>query len=262
MTLEPQESSKCLMPTGGVNTRNGIKKISSRASSSSSQEENNQQQLNETHDNSVGGAPDSRKSSKSAQGQAESTAEKQVAASAVGSARGSKKRKINEISNADPEGTSPSQSRRKLLKQSPSGNDEVGETKEEFVSLASVYLKPTTSSQDPLNMESLKQALPEAPSSSQVDQAANPVVADLAEIVCPIVIEEPEVAPLPVGETGSAPEEVVQADAVPSDQVDPQPLPSQAVDSPSVTDDCVAPADTEVLPQEEIKPAEADVPQP
>ena len=51
------------MPTGGVNTRNGLKKLSSASRGSSAQEED-QQRLNETVENSIGGASDSRKSSK------------------------------------------------------------------------------------------------------------------------------------------------------------------------------------------------------
>lgn len=92
-----------------------------------------------------------------------------------GSAKGSKKRKIEEISHADANASSPSQSRKKLLKQSPSKEEFASsEVKEEFVSLASVYLKPA-SSQDAsaeeaaLNMDSLKQALPKVVTTATCD---------------------------------------------------------------------------------------------
>lgn len=70
-----------------------------------------------------------------------------VADAASGSARSSKKRKIEEISHADANALSPSQSRKKMLKQSPSKEELVSssEAKEEFVSLPSVYLKPASS---------------------------------------------------------------------------------------------------------------------
>ncbi len=60
-----QAAGKVTVPTGGVNTRNGLKKLSSHASRvSSDSAEDPQQPLNDTVDNSAGGNPDSRKSSK------------------------------------------------------------------------------------------------------------------------------------------------------------------------------------------------------
>lgn len=99
-----------------------------------------------------------------------------MATDAAGSARSSKKRKIEEISHADENASSPSQSRKKLLRQSPSKEElaSSSEAKEEFVSLPSVYLKPA-SSQDasaqeaPLNMDSLKQALPDVVTAAPCD---------------------------------------------------------------------------------------------
>jgi hypothetical protein len=158
------------MPTtGGVNTRNNLKKLSS-ASRGSSEEDH--QPLNETVDNSVGGA--SGKSSKQLQSPKDEGAEGRV-----NSARSSKKRKIEEISNEDANASSPSQSRKKMLRESPAKEEDLN-AKEEFVSLPSVYLKPLSSQdacavpEDALNLDSLKSALPEesatvivvAPSSS------------------------------------------------------------------------------------------------
>lgn len=157
-----QEQVKCGMPTGGVNTRNGLKKLSnaSRGSQGSAEGED-QQPLNETVDNSVGGAPDSRKSSKqqSAKAQVED-----APAETANSARSSKKRKIQEISHDDANALSPSQSRKKMMKPSPTKVEDLT-AKEEFVSLPSKYLKPSSSQDasvaDAFNLNSLKEALPE-----------------------------------------------------------------------------------------------------
>jgi hypothetical protein len=124
------------MPTtGGVNTRNNLKKLSS-ASRGSSEEDH--QPLNETVDNSVGGA--SGKSSK----QLQSPKGEPASEGRVNSARSSKKRKIEEISNEDANASSPSQSRKKMLRGSPAKEEDLN-AKEEFVSLPSVYLKPLSS---------------------------------------------------------------------------------------------------------------------
>lgn len=134
MILDHQQA-KSGMPTGGVNTRNGLKKLSSSSRGSSQEEDhNNQHPLNETVDNSVG-VPSARSSKQSHKGEPGAA---EVAK--VDSARGSKKRKIEEISNQDANATSPSQSRKKMLRSSPTKEELVA--KEEFVSLPSVYLKP------------------------------------------------------------------------------------------------------------------------
>lgn len=65
MPLDQQQAAKTTaVPTGGVSTRNGLKKLSHASRVSSDSAEDPQQPLNETVDNSVGGNPDSRKSSK------------------------------------------------------------------------------------------------------------------------------------------------------------------------------------------------------
>jgi hypothetical protein len=165
MILDHQQA-KSGMPTGGINTRNGLKKLSGASrGSSSDQEDHNNQPLNETVENSVGGAssPDSRKSSKQSLKGQDAAVTAEVAR--VDSARGSKKRKIEEISNEDANASSPSQSRKKMLRASPTKEELVA--KDEFVSLPSVYLKPSSSQDagaapvDSLNLDSLKSALPE-----------------------------------------------------------------------------------------------------
>ena len=136
MILDHQQA-KSGMPTGGVNTRNGLKKPSSGSRGSSQEEDHNNnenQPLNETVDNSVG-VPSARSSKQSHKGEPGAA---EVAK--VDSARGSKKRKIEEISNEDANATSFSQSRKKMLRSSPTKEELVA--KEEFVSLPSVYLKP------------------------------------------------------------------------------------------------------------------------
>ena len=160
MILDHQQA-KSGMPTGGVNTRNGLKKLSSSSRGSSQEEDHNNndnQPLNETVDNSVGAAS-ARSSKQSHKGEQNGQVVK------VDSARGSKKRKIEEISNEDANATSPSQSRKKMLRSSPTKEELIA--KEEFVSLPSVYLKPSSSQDagaapdDSLNLDSLKSALPE-----------------------------------------------------------------------------------------------------
>ena len=170
MILDHQQAKSGMPTTGGMNTRNGLKKLSS-ASRGSSEEDH--QPLNETVENSVGGA--SGRSSK----QLQSPKDEPAAEGRVNSARSSKKRKIEEISNEDANASSPSQSRKKMLRESPSKEEDLA-AKEEFVSLPSLYLKPLSSQDacaaptDALNLDSLKSALPEesatvivaAPSSS------------------------------------------------------------------------------------------------
>jgi hypothetical protein len=156
--LDHQQAKSGMPTTGGVNTRNNLKKLSS-ASRGSSEEDH--QPLNETVDNSVGGA--SGKSSKQLQSPKDEPA---AAEGRLNSARSSKKRKIEEISNEDANASSPSQSRKKMLRGSPAKEEDLN-AKEEFVSLPSVYLKPLSSQdacaapEDALNLDSLKSALPE-----------------------------------------------------------------------------------------------------
>ena len=139
MILDHQQA-KSGMPTGGVNTRNGLKKLSSGSRGSSQEEDHNNndnQPLNETVDNSVGAAS-ARSSKQSLKGEQNGQVVK------VDSARGSKKRKIEEISNEDANASSPSQSRKKMLRESPAKEEDLA-AKEEFVSLPSLYLKPLSS---------------------------------------------------------------------------------------------------------------------
>jgi hypothetical protein len=94
MILDHQQA-KSGMPASGINTRNGLKKLSSGSRGSSEEDHNNNQHLNETVENSVGTA--SAKSSKQSH-KGEQAATEVVK---VDSARSSKKRKIEEISNDD-----------------------------------------------------------------------------------------------------------------------------------------------------------------
>jgi hypothetical protein len=91
MILDHQKA-KSGMPASGIKTRNGLKKLSSGSRGSSLEDHN--QHLNETVKNSVDAA--SAKSSKQSH-KGEQTAE----VVKVDSARSSKKRKIEEISNDD-----------------------------------------------------------------------------------------------------------------------------------------------------------------
>ena len=133
--IKYDQRAKSGMSTHGVMTRSGLKKLSSGLRGFSQEEDQNENQpLNETVKNSAGvpSARSAKQSHKGEQGAAD--------VAKVDSVRGSKKRKIEEISNEDAHATSPSHSRRKMLRSSPTKEELIG--KEEFVSLFSFPFKP------------------------------------------------------------------------------------------------------------------------